>query len=79
MDADFKAEQDRILAAIVRQERETTVGQRPEFADAEPEGLDGLVGDGLERRETSDLGRLELQQRLDDVKPAVPRKPPSPK
>ena len=79
LDADFKAEQDRILAAIVRQERETTVGQRPEFADAEPEGLDGLVGDGLERRETSDLGRLELQQRLDDVKPAVPRKPPSPK
>ncbi len=79
LDADFKAEQDRILAAIVRQESETIVGQRPEFADADTEGLDGLGGGGLERRSPSDLERIELQHRLEDVKPAVPRDPPPPK
>ncbi len=33
IDADFKAEQDRVLAAILRQERESTVIERPEFSD----------------------------------------------
>ncbi len=33
--ADFKAEQDRILAAIMRQEEESDVTDRPEFADEE--------------------------------------------
>ena len=79
LDADFKAEQDRILAAIIRQESETIVGQRPEFADADTEGLDGLGGGGLERRSPSDLERIELQHRLEDAKPAVPRDPPPPK
>ncbi len=35
--ADFKAEQDRILAAIVRQERRDPVTERPEFRTDEPE------------------------------------------
>lgn len=35
IEADFKAEQDRILAAIMRQERESTVIERPEFGDSD--------------------------------------------
>jgi len=79
LDADFKAEQDRILAAIIRQESETSVGQRPEFADANTEGINGLGAAGLERRSPSDLERLELQRQLEDASPSVPRQPPPPK
>jgi hypothetical protein len=35
INADFKAEQDRILAAIVRQERQRTIPDRPEFSTPE--------------------------------------------
>ncbi|MHC5026826.1 MAG: flagellar basal body P-ring protein FlgI [Planctomycetota bacterium] len=35
INADFKAEQDRILAAIMRTERESEVDERPEFANPE--------------------------------------------
>ena len=37
LDADFKAEQDRILAAIIRQQRRGLVEERPEFSETEPE------------------------------------------
>ncbi len=39
INADFKAEQDRILAAILRQERESDVPERPEFATTPTEDL----------------------------------------
>ncbi|UCD75584.1 MAG: flagellar basal body P-ring protein FlgI [Phycisphaerales bacterium] len=38
--ADFKAEQDRILAAIVAQEARATVTERPEFSEPESESPD---------------------------------------
>jgi hypothetical protein len=50
--ADFKAEQDRILAAIMRHEWETGVQPRPEFADADS------VWDSFEPAPISDLERL---------------------
>jgi hypothetical protein len=52
--ADFKAEQDRILAAIMRQSQETTVVERPEFSEA---GTTPVGGDAIDA-DVSDLGRL---------------------
>ncbi|MHC4947493.1 MAG: flagellar basal body P-ring protein FlgI [Planctomycetota bacterium] len=37
IDADFKAEQDRILAAIIRAQREAVVTERPEFGEPPPD------------------------------------------
>ena len=52
--ADFRAEQDRILAAIIRQSREDAVEERPEFSDQ------ASTSGSAEQTElpTSDLGRL---------------------
>jgi len=40
IDADFKADQDRILAAIMREEQESTVAERPEFAEEESDWME---------------------------------------
>jgi hypothetical protein len=53
INADFRAQQDRILAAILRQSREDNIEERPEFTD-EPTQPDPFEG-GLPQ---SDLGRL---------------------
>jgi hypothetical protein len=53
--ADFRAEQDRILAAIMRQTRDETVTERPEFTP-EPD-LDASSGSARGSLQ-SDLGRL---------------------
>lgn len=39
INADFKADQDRILAAIMREEQESTVAERPEFSDPESDWM----------------------------------------
>jgi hypothetical protein len=55
VNADFKAEQDRILAAITRLREQTTVEERPEFTDAKD---DGPVISDMNLGTTSDLGRM---------------------
>jgi hypothetical protein len=40
INADFKADQDRILAAIMREEQDSTVVERPEFADPETDWME---------------------------------------
>lgn len=50
--ADFRAEQDRVLAAIQRQRAEEPVNERPEFSE------DSAAGDAASSDEASDLGRL---------------------
>jgi hypothetical protein len=65
--ADFRAEQDRILAAIVRQRQATTVEDRPEFNEPSIEPID----DGA-----SDLGRLPTSPEpvnASGLNPTVPR------
>src|SRR5690606_31932561 len=54
--ADFKADQDRILAAIMRQADEQNVPDRPEFSTTE--GNDDQLGGGSITGSVSDLGRL---------------------
>lgn len=56
IDADFKAEQDRILAAILAEERESTVAERPEFSDPDSEWSE--IDPEAPGRATSDLDRL---------------------
>lgn len=53
--ADFKAEQDRVLAAIVRREREQADFDRPEFEEEEEEGT---AAPTLTRSRESDLNSL---------------------
>ena len=38
--ADFRAEQDRVLAAIMNQQQRGDIGGRPEFGESEPEAED---------------------------------------
>lgn len=57
IDADFKAEQDRILAAILREESEPGVQARPEFADDDELWSDGDAGIPA-MAPASDLDRL---------------------
>lgn len=76
--ADFKAEQDRILAAIMRQRRDISEDLRPEFVDINSEGIDFP----LEEKQLDDVSELQL---LDPVTLGqendqhVTRKPRSPK
>jgi hypothetical protein len=76
--ADFRAEQDRILAAILRQEEEQEVTERPEFADqGQPNASDSppaIVPTD------SDIGRLDRntppvnsQPTTNPASPAQPR------
>jgi hypothetical protein len=55
VNADFKAEQDRILAAITRLRDRTTIEERPEFIEAHDTGP--TIPD-MDLGSTSDLGRL---------------------
>lgn len=67
--ADFKAEQDRILAAIMRQSEETPVVERPEFTEtATP---DSTTDDS----NISDLGKLEMSGKV-PTSTSPPSKPP---
>jgi hypothetical protein len=59
--ADFKAEQDRILAAIVRQTQEAPVVERPEFSDAQTTAQ----GPDASQPGLSDIGHI-------DARPTVP-------
>jgi flagellar basal body P-ring protein FlgI len=61
--ADFKAEQDRILAAIVRHEQSSSAVERPEFTDPDSEVLDS---------EFYDLDASVPGSDLDRLAPAVP-------
>ena len=76
--ADFKAEQDRILAAIMRQQRDISEDQRPEFVDLNNED------DNSPLKETQPNNVSELQL-LDPVTLGqendqhIPRKPRTPK
>jgi flagellar basal body P-ring protein FlgI len=54
--ADFKADQDRILAAIMREEQESTVVDRPEFSDPESDWME--MDPSEFRMPMSDLDRL---------------------
>jgi len=49
LEADFRPEQDRILAAILRQQRQGIVTERPEFGDTDPGGPESPVADELQR------------------------------
>ncbi len=49
LEADFRPEQDRILAAILRQQRRGMVTERPEFGDSDLGGPDSPVADELQR------------------------------
>ncbi|MHC5023582.1 MAG: flagellar basal body P-ring protein FlgI, partial [Planctomycetota bacterium] len=70
--ADFKADQDRIRAAIMRQELDTSVVERPEFSDG-PSTVSGEAPDGVDRKvPLSDLDRLPSSTRV--VDPTVPRR-----
>jgi hypothetical protein len=62
--ADFKAEQDRILAAILRQKEAAPVVERPEFTES---GLPD--GDDTEPA-ISDLGKLELSGKVPTASPS---------
>lgn len=79
VNADFKAEQDRILAAITRLREQTTIEERPEFINSADEGPvmpDGNLGS------TSDLGRLHRATpplssgQFQPVPPAPSEEPP---
>ena len=54
--ADFKAEQDRILAAIARLQKDTVIPDRPEFEKPED---DGVFKSDTDFGPRSDLGRLD--------------------
>jgi hypothetical protein len=49
LEADFRPEQDRILAAILRQQRQGIVTERPEFGDTDLGGPESPVADELQR------------------------------
>ena len=72
LDADFKAEQDRLLLAIADQEAELEVNERPEFADADLQGQDTMFDTG---DLTSDLDRLSPLTLPPSRDPGVPRTP----
>jgi len=84
--ADFKAEQDRILAAILRRERETDVPDRPEFADGRGanEGTGGAANPDDDTTppansgsgDVQDLGDMNPDDRFIDPDKVVPAQPP---
>jgi hypothetical protein len=57
LDADFKSQQDRVLAAIIRQNQSTQIERRPEFSGGSMESSDEGWADGPEPS-SSDLERL---------------------
>jgi hypothetical protein len=58
LQADFKAEQDRILAAIARLQEQTDIIERPEFTDQSGEGM--YTPEQGATVPASDLGRMEF-------------------
>jgi len=66
IDADFKAEQDRILAAILEQQTQEQPEQRPEFSDPD---FDVLNPDNVEDRGDDGPSYSDLDQ----LQPVVPR------
>lgn len=76
--ADFKAEQDRILAAIMRQRRDISEDLRPEFVDINGEGNQSP----LQEKQPDDVSELQLLDPVtlgQEIDPHVPRKPRTPK
>jgi flagellar basal body P-ring protein FlgI len=57
LDADFKSQQDRVLAAIIRQNQSTQIERRPEFSDGPESSDEPNWADGPESG-ASDLERL---------------------
>jgi len=75
INADFKAEQDRILAAILRRERQTEVPERPEFTgEVEDETAPPAnTGSG----DIEDLGEINVNDRFINPDKVAPAKPPA--
>lgn len=74
--ADFRAEQDRILAAILRQQKESIVTERPEFNEAANTNEITSEDKPAVIPASSDLGRLPGDRPINatGLDPTIPRK-----
>ncbi|MHC4415146.1 MAG: flagellar basal body P-ring protein FlgI [Planctomycetota bacterium] len=79
LDADFKAEQDRILAAIIRQEGQETMTERPEFTEGDLGPPEPPTSDEPESPSVSELDRLVPALPSPEPRPPAPGPPAAPR